>query len=334
MQFILTDEDNELLIEGDADIVAETGPVVFTQAETCTIRGTGGVVTMRAKECQQPVIGGKTQTGMSYGRWSPYFGKTLKKLVIDNIDLTLMSATPAFAIGNYGFDDFPEIELRNGAKLTSADYHMGSDKKRYLTYRPVAPSGSTKISGDCEYVYCYPGKEMEVSPKAQAELNKKQGVQYVRPDSKFMKLDVPANITWEVEDTLSRKPEWYGMLEDDPESTKENKTMFYKYASLLPVDESTVKEVLADGFTWQNNLIGEVNMCAALSCLYCKWKGIDYSGVDALDMSDKIKDYVPRQEVSEADDDMIIFYWALISPLNYSQWHRHNKRMDCIDYFG
>ena len=166
MQFRITDEDNVLVIEGDAEIVSETGPVVFTQSETCTIRGTGGTVTMRAKECQQPVIGGETRTGMSYGRWSPYFGKTLKKLVIDNIDLTLMSATPCFAIGNYGFEDFPEIELVNGAKLTAADYHMDSGKKRYLTYRPVAPSGSTKIVGSCEYVYCYPGKELESCDRA------------------------------------------------------------------------------------------------------------------------------------------------------------------------
>lgn len=333
MQFKITDEDNTLLIEGDADIVSESGPVVLTAAETCTIRGTGGTVTMRAKESQQPVIGGETHTGMSYGRWSPYSGKTLKKLIIDNIDLTLMSATPCFAIGNYGFEDFPEIELVNGAKLTSADYHMGSGKKRYLTYKPVPPSGSTKISESCEYVYCEPEQVVASSERIQENLKKKQGVQHIPQTSKFMSTDVPAGITWEIEDTLSRKPEWAKMLEEDPGSTEVNKVAFYKYASILPVTEQEVRDILAEGFVWFNNLIGEVNLCAALACLYCKYMKIDHSGIFAIDMADEIKKYVTKQDIDKADDDMIQFYWALISPLNYSQWHRNDKIKDCIEYF-
>lgn len=334
MQFRITDKDNVLLIEGDADIVSASGPVVFTETETCTIRGTGGTVTMRAVESQQPVIGGETRTGMSYGRWSPYCGKTLKKLIIDNIDLTLMSATPHFAIGNYGLEDFPDIELINGAKLTAADYHMGSGKRRYLTYKPVPPAGSTKISESCEYVYCAPEQVVASSERMQENLRKKQWVRNILPTSKFMGADVPVAITLDIEDTLSRKPEWIEMLEEDPGSTEVNKASFYKYASILPVTEQEVKDILAEGFVWFNNLIGEVNLCAALACLYCKYMKIDHSGIFAIDMADEIKKYITKQDIDKADEDMIQFYWALISPLNYSQWHRNDKIKDCIEYFG
>ena len=92
-------------------------------------------------------IGVETHTGMSYGRWEPGAG-VCKKIVLDNVRVICNSAVSDFALGNYGTEYVPEIELKNGASIECPEMHG----KRVMVKSGAEDLwGSTKRSAPAVY---------------------------------------------------------------------------------------------------------------------------------------------------------------------------------------
>lgn len=140
----VTAVNSEVVFDGDCTIEAEDFPAIIAEG-VVTLRGSGSIVLKGGKK--QPVIGIKTNTGMSYGRWCPGIGK-LNKIVIDNVHVKLESSVPNFTIGSYGTDLVPEIEFRNGGTLDCPEV-----KGRRIMVQSGAEGlyGSTKRSDPAIY---------------------------------------------------------------------------------------------------------------------------------------------------------------------------------------
>ena len=197
-------------------------------------------------------------------------------------------------------------------------------------FKPSAPSGSTKLSGRCEYVMSLPGEERERSWHAQQKLEYK----HVPVDSKFQDPEVHEPVVKKIDEALQSHPDWLGVIEADEKSTCIHKAEFWRLASKIQVDITTVLDALDDAYNWSDNLIGELSLCSALSNLYIKWKKLPVTYLSVFDLADDIVMYVQPEDVEKASDSEIEFFWGLISPLNYKDWHYDNKRVDCMSYFG
>lgn len=135
----------ELKISGNVVINSETP--LLCSGGVVRIKGTpGSKLTLISGE-QQPCIGPKTHTGMSYGRWSPS-GSTPKEVIIDGAEVICQSMVESFSIGCYGgSNEIPKITLLNGADLICPE----TTGERVIIKAARAPGGSTKISEDMVY---------------------------------------------------------------------------------------------------------------------------------------------------------------------------------------
>lgn len=100
----------------------------------------------------QPLVGPSTFDNMSYGRWSPVDESAiLNKVTVRNAIVQIKSDN-AFTCGSYGYEKVPEFDVEDGSGFLCTERAGG---KRVLVRRPVAPPGSTKISGKCIYAISY-----------------------------------------------------------------------------------------------------------------------------------------------------------------------------------
>lgn len=143
--FVVTDDNDIIRIKGNVTIEAEVP--ISTDTKVTIVGDPGSKLTLISTAEQQPCIGPKTNTGMSYGRWSRS-GKCPDEIIIDGVEVTCKSKVDNFTIGRYGDNDMPTITLLNGGKLICPE----TTGKRVITKSPEAPDGSTKISGDAVYV--------------------------------------------------------------------------------------------------------------------------------------------------------------------------------------
>ena len=143
--FVVTDSNDTLRVKGNVTIEAEVP--ISTSTKVTIVGDPGSKLTLISNADQQPCIGPKTNTGMSYGRWSRS-GRCPDEIVIDGVEVTCESKVDNFTIGRYGDNDIPKITLLNNGKLICPE----TTGKRVITKSPEAPDGSTKISGDARYV--------------------------------------------------------------------------------------------------------------------------------------------------------------------------------------
>jgi hypothetical protein len=105
-------ENGTLYNRGTSSITAEC-PV--EGSGTITIKGSGDLVLTSLG--LQPCIGPRTATGFSYGRWEPS-ELELKKIVIDGVNVICKGSVPNFALGSYGRQQVPDIEIINGGNIS------------------------------------------------------------------------------------------------------------------------------------------------------------------------------------------------------------------------
>ncbi len=104
---------------------------------------------------QQPCIGSRTRTGMSYGRWSPE-GSAPKEIIIDGCKVICVNKVPGFSIGAYGDNVIPEVKCINGGTLICPEM----TGERIILRNAQAPGGSTKISESMVYTIKKAGDNM------------------------------------------------------------------------------------------------------------------------------------------------------------------------------
>ena len=326
--FKLTPEDSILELEGELHF-ASTQPIVQPAVDECTIKGDGSVVTMRVAEDQQPVIGIPTNTGLSYGRWEKASRPKCRKIILDNIHLTLISKVQNFSIGNYGYSDMPEIELINGATLEAPDYNQ--ELKRFMTYCQPYPAGSTKLSEPCEYVMSVPGEEENVSKHCRELLAKKKlKVGDIKIPEKFLDSKIPLEVTSLVTQAIKKCPGYYDLIEADNDSTMMLRAKYYCIASKMGASVDEVKFACSyKPYYYKNNIIGEMDLCECVAITWYKYNNIEIPE----EAAEKIKQYVNKTIVEEADEDMVEVLWEMIPPYSSIDFHR-DKREVCLEYYG
>lgn len=326
--FKLTPEDSILELEGELHFVSAQ-PIVQPVVEECTIKGDGSVVTMRVAENQQPVIGIPTNTGLSYGRWEKASRPKCRKIILDNIHLTLISKVQNFSIGNYGYSDMPEIELINGATLEAPDYDQ--ELKRFMTYCQQYPVGSTKLSEPCEYVMSVPGEEENVSKHCRELLAKKKlKVGDTKIPEKFLDSKIPLEVTSLVTQAIKKCPGYYDLIEADNDSTMMLRAKYYCIASKMSASVDEVKFACSyKPYYYKNNIIGEMDLCECVAITWYKHNNIEIPE----EAAEKIKQYVNKTIVEEADEDMVEVLWEMIPPYSSIDFHR-DKREVCLEYYG
>lgn len=326
--FKLTPEDSILELEGELHFVSGQ-PIVQPVVEECTIKGDGSVVTMRVAENQQPVIGIPTNTGLSYGRWEKASRPKCRKIILDNIHLTLISKVQNFSIGNYGYSDMPEIELINGATLEAPDYDQ--ELKRFMTYCQPYHAGSTKLSEPCEYVMSVPGEEENVSKHCRELLAKKKlKVGDIKIPEKFLDSKIPLEVTSLVTQAIKKCPGYYDLIEADNDSTMMLRAKYYCIASKMSASVDEVKFACSyKPYYYKNNIIGEMDLCECVAITWYKHNKLEIPE----EAAEKMKQYVNKTIVEEADEDMVEVLWEMIPPYSSIDFHR-DKREVCLEYYG
>lgn len=143
------------------------------------------VIIQNNRRGQQPVIGPKTNDGLSFGRYELARG-SFDELVIDGCDVTLeTTAVENFTIGVYGLEKVPTITLLNNARLTCPET-LGT---RVMQIGPEALMGSTKHSRPSKYIVIKPGEKPS---------------DYIREEVKVIMKDISA-ITDKFDDVVSCK---------------------------------------------------------------------------------------------------------------------------------
>lgn len=142
--FVVSDGNDVLRVSGNVTIEAEVP--IFTNTRVTIVGDHGSKLTLISNADQQPCIGPKTNTGMSYGRWSRS-GKCPTEIIIDGVEVTCKSKVENFTIGRYGDNDMPVITLLNNGKLICPE----NTGVRVMTKNPQSPEGSTKISDEAKY---------------------------------------------------------------------------------------------------------------------------------------------------------------------------------------
>lgn len=143
-----------LYIKGHTEItgrlVVESGSIIIESMD-----GRMNDLSIYPKEVSgdelQPLIGPTTHDGMSYGRWSPVESSVvLKNITVSDVIVKIQTDEP-FTIGSYGYEKVPTVTVKGNGDLLCPE-RTGT---RLLLKRPVAPQGSTKISGRCRYCISY-----------------------------------------------------------------------------------------------------------------------------------------------------------------------------------
>lgn len=133
-----------ITLNGDTTIDCNL-PIDVTGCETLIIKGEG-TLTLESGE-HQPCIGSKTDTGLSYGRWS--LGKEFKckRICISGVNVILNPGVPYFTIGRYGTNEMIDIEVWNGGRINAPEL----TGQRVIVQQALPPIGSTKISESMVY---------------------------------------------------------------------------------------------------------------------------------------------------------------------------------------
>lgn len=318
----LTDYNNTLVVEGDETLTGE-GPIVELLADTCIVKGDGGTLKLISTSRRQPCIGSETHDGMSYGRWSPV-GCRCKKLILKNIHLILESGVPNFTIGAYGYEEYPEVVLEDGATWEAPEAH----KPRILFYCPKAPDGSTKISDDCEYICgdefeTEVGKELRRKKLAYLDENGLSGqcdylAEYMdhRTSEHKFKLYV---------DVLKYNLTYKELLD---KTMTENELCFYRNCAIMGYDTGAAKMVADTECLWRTGLIGDVTLCKATRLVFAATHGRNVDDVYPLGTPS----FIYKEDVDRATDDEIDVFYDMIDWASFSRGGR-NRRECCKAYF-
>ena len=116
------------------------------------------IITITSGSYYEPCIGNGPHW-VSGGRWvAPRPEDILKKITIDGVKVVCYGHDPAFCVGSYGSEVYPEIELHNNGELIT------TDTDREILFPPIAVSGSTKhtsfIGYSCNGDYAIQQKEV------------------------------------------------------------------------------------------------------------------------------------------------------------------------------
>lgn len=118
LQSIYLADGDTLFVDGDVTIEASC-PIIGVG--TVTITGTpGSRLCLRNIAHIQPCIGGLTNTGLSYGRWSESY-TVCREIIIDGIDVDCKSVEDNFMLGEYGTNNVPIITRLNGGTLDAVE---------------------------------------------------------------------------------------------------------------------------------------------------------------------------------------------------------------------
>ena len=171
------DSSSTISIKGNVTIEDEVP--INTNRQVTIVGPVGSKLTLINTESQQPCIGARTNTGMSYGRWCPG-GSCPKEIVIDGVEVVCQSKVEGFSIGQYGSNDMPKITLLNGGKLICPEM----EGERIVAYQAEAPQGSTKISALMKYKIIHLG---DTPDKLLSEGQKKILQEICEYDPKYVK---------------------------------------------------------------------------------------------------------------------------------------------------
>lgn len=149
----ITEEEHTLEVLIDKDEVLEKGNPILTDCDIKTVYigsydGQHHSLKLIATEAMQPCIGDWTNTGMSFGRWSPA-SHNIGKIIIDNVDVTCIphESNPNFSLGSYAYSDYPEVECLSNGTLDCPEMQG----ERIMIDESSCPPSSTKRSGHVEY---------------------------------------------------------------------------------------------------------------------------------------------------------------------------------------
>lgn len=108
-------------------------------------------------EGMQPCIGPTTSTNLSFGRFS-LSGAEYNKLIIDNVNVICLpnEANPDFALGTYGKQYVPEIQLLRDGSIQCPE----TTGTRIMINNIQHYAGSTKLTGEAVYKCVKPGEDM------------------------------------------------------------------------------------------------------------------------------------------------------------------------------
>ena len=82
-------------------------------------------------------------------------------------------------------------------------------------------------------------------------------------------------------------------------------------------------------YYYKNNIIGEMDLCECAAITWYKHNNIEIPE----EAAEKIKQYVNKTIVEEADEDMVEVLWEMIPPYSSIDFHR-DKREVCLEYYG
>ncbi len=133
-----------------SEIVEDIVPICVGREKVVKIVGDEPDITLTLipTEKMQPCIGYETSTGLSYGRFEMSSG-ILEKIILDNIKVVCMpdKFNKNFALGTYGMEYVPSIELLNGASIECPEV----TGKRMMRDCITRYDGSTKLTGYADY---------------------------------------------------------------------------------------------------------------------------------------------------------------------------------------
>ena len=184
----------------DLDIFLDTDDVRCSCANPIVCDGVvriGGssryTLELISNDYQQPVIGLPTNTGMSFGRWSPASGDCVEEIIIDTVCVKLRGTVPNFTLGIYGKNNLPKITLLNGGTLECPE----TEGERVMLHTPTQPQGSTKFSDTPVYA---------IKKEGQSDLDLLEDdvrSKYIGLIAKYSDAKIPESYCWNIKSLYS-----------------------------------------------------------------------------------------------------------------------------------
>lgn len=117
-QSIILKDGGTLYVDCDATISAMC-PIV-AQGAIKIVGKPGTVLHVDNVDIAQPCIGGFTNVGLEYGKWSE--SRTIcKGITVDGVNVVCTSIEPAFMLGEYGTNNVPNVITVNGGTLDAVE---------------------------------------------------------------------------------------------------------------------------------------------------------------------------------------------------------------------
>lgn len=118
MQSIEIEDGGTVWVEGSVEVNASCP--IYAKGKV-NIKGNPGAVLVlnNIGECQ-PCIGGRTNTGLSYKRWS-LSSYRCSEIYVDGVHVVCKSIVPHFMLGEYGTCSIPKVVLTGGAVLEAEE---------------------------------------------------------------------------------------------------------------------------------------------------------------------------------------------------------------------